>query len=48
MKNTPLFRMSYLCYFLCGCNKLLVSVVIYMGGEKGVEKKGRLLTLENY
>ena len=34
MKNTPLFRMSYLCYFPGGCNILLVSVVIYYGGEK--------------
>lgn len=39
MKNTPLFRTSYIRYFLCGCNILLVSVVIYYewrkrGGEK--------------
>ena len=34
MKNTPLFRMSYLCYFLGGCNILLVSVVIYYEWRK--------------
>ena len=39
MKNTPLFRMSYLCYFLGGCNILLVSVVIYYEWRKRVGEK---------